>query len=256
MSFCFSVLFDPVVSCSNFVVYVRLVRVDLRKMFTVQELKNFPADAQPFRDITEADDAMKERGLQVDTTTCASCPQMSRKMEMPHLFSHKYAGITMLFRGQEEWQMCKIVSEFVHDNSAELKDDTKQYFSTMVGPTNSVVQLAMQMCKRFMYPTAAMIYLFARACNAHTCVHFANCTWSTVHDHLPYYVAVELAAVGDWYVLLTSLEQDTMEFVVGQIQVWSHEFAVNDAFAEDDESVCSEPVSSCDEPPPQVKKRV
>ncbi len=235
----------------------------LLEMFAVQELQHFLSGARPFRDVTQVDDALRDRGLQVDTTTCASYPEMSRVMEMPHYFSHKYAGLQMLFWGQEEWQMCKIVKDFVSENTVELKEDTSQYFSTVSGPMHSVVRFATQMCKRFMSATPALIYLLARACNAHTRVHFKNCTWSTVSEKVLYYVAVEFAAVHDRFVMLSSLDQESVEVMIGQIAVCSHDFVYDDmdmdvnnnafeSVQQEVESVCSEVSSVFDVPHPQM----
>ncbi len=63
------------------------------------------------------------------------------------------------------------------------------------------------------------LYLFARACNAHTRVHFQNCTWSTVYDDRAYYMALDLAAVGWTFVPLHSLDQEKLQCVIGQVQV-------------------------------------
>ncbi len=166
-------------------------------------------------------------------------------MEVPHFFSHKYVGMEMLQRGQEEWQMCKIVKDFVSENTAELRQDTSTYFSNVVGSTNTVVRFATLMSKSFLTPTAAVIYLLARACNAHTRVHFVNYTWSTVCNNIPYYVAVEFAAVRDQFILLSSIEQESVEVVVGQLQVCSHDTVDNfDEFEDDNDDVDMDPVQS------------
>ncbi len=107
-------------------------------MFVVQELLPFPGNARSFRDSDEVEEALQSIGLQVDTSICASCPALSRNMQVPHYFAHVYAGMEFLERGQEEWQMCQIVKKFVSENVVELKDDTKQYFKN-IGGKQSVV---------------------------------------------------------------------------------------------------------------------
>ncbi len=186
-------------------------------MFVVKSLQPFPPGAQPFADSAEVDDVMQERGLRVNTSMCADCPPMSSSMEVPHYFAHVYAGLEMLYRGQEEVQMCGIVKQYVTENVNELKSDTAEYFSQ--GGPRSVMRYVNSMTKKFVPPSAALVYLMARACNAHTRVHFANCVWSTLDDNHAYYVAVELAAVGDHFLVLESLEQETLEVVVGEIKV-------------------------------------
>ncbi len=104
--------------------------------------------------------------------------------------------------------MCGIVKTFVHENMNELKTDTEEYFSHLRWGATSLVRYVNAMTKKFLPPTAALFYLLARACNAHTRVHFANCIWSTVHEGYAYYIAVDLAAVGDRFVMLESLEQE------------------------------------------------
>ncbi len=71
-------------------------------MFAVQELQPFPRNAQPFRDTEEVEEALQNIGLQVDTSICASCPALSRNMQIPHYFAHVYAGMEFLERGKEE----------------------------------------------------------------------------------------------------------------------------------------------------------
>ncbi len=165
-------------------------------MFMVKSLQAFPMGAQPFADNDHINDIMEGRGLTVNTSMCMDCPPMSAAMEVPHYFAHVYAGLEMLDRGQEEVQMCDIVKAFVHDNLSELKNNTEEYFSHPGQGATSVVRYVNAMTKKFVLPTAALVYLMARACNAHTRVHFSNCVWSTVDDNCAYYVAVELAAVG------------------------------------------------------------
>ena len=148
-------------------------------------------------------------------------------------------SMEFLERGKEEWQMCQIVKKFVSENVAELKDDTKEYFEN-VGVKQSVVRLSTQLSKRFLPPSPEVVYLFARTCNVHTCVHFVNGSWSTVNNNVPYYVALELAAVGDNFVMLTLLDKEAVEVVVGQIQVCSHVESENDDDLPcDAASVCS-----------------
>ncbi len=114
--------------------------------------------------------------------------------------------------------MCQVVNSFVKQNLQELKDDTKAFFNSLPGK-QSVGRYALSLSRKFQPADVAQIYLFARACNAHTHVHFQNCTWSTVHDDLAYYVALDLATVGTMFVPLHSLYQEKMECVIGQVQV-------------------------------------
>ncbi len=188
-------------------------------MFVVKMLEPFPPGAQPFADYNMIDDIIESRGLRVNTIMCADCPPMSAAMEVPHYFAHVSAGLEILYRGQEEVQMCGIVKRFVHENLAELKNDTDNYLSHPRWGATSVVRYVNSMMKKFVPPSAALFYLMARACNSHTCVHFANCVWSTVHEEYAYYIAVDLAAVGDRFVMLESMEQEHLQVVVGEIKI-------------------------------------
>ncbi len=206
-------------SCLEFWFLFRLVPCSSSVMFVVKTLQPFPTGAQPFADNDHINDVMESRGLTVNTSMCAGCPPMSAAMELPHYFAHVYAGLEMLQRGQEEVQMCGILKSFVHENLSELKSDTEEYFSHPGQGATSVVRYVNSMMKKFVPATAALVYLMARGCNAHTCVYFANCVWSTVDDNCAYYITVELAAVGQRFVLLESLEQEKFKVVVGEIKV-------------------------------------
>ncbi len=185
----------------------------------VKTLQPFPAGMKPFADCAKVNDKMQQQGFAVNTSMCADCPAMSAGMEIPHYFAHVYAGLEMLQHGQEEFQMCCIVKQFVHDNLTEMKCDTNDYFSQLRGCVHSLVRFVNAITKKFVPPSPALVYLLARACNVHTHVHFKNCVWSTVDDNYAYYVAVDLVAVGDHFVMLQSLEQEQIEVVVGEVKV-------------------------------------
>ncbi len=102
-------------------------------MFAVKELAHFPRDARVFTDIQQAAEVVTSQGLTVNTAMCASCPEMSLQMLLPHLYAHVYAGMEILMRGKEEWQMCQVLNEFVKGNMKELKEDTKAYFDSLPG---------------------------------------------------------------------------------------------------------------------------
>ncbi len=108
-------------------------------MFTVEDLVAFPHEAQVFANTDEAEGVVAQHGLELDTSMCASCPQVSTTMQLPHLFSHKYCGMEFLERGQEEWQMCQLISTFVNENKSELLDATKEYFKSGVVPAKSLM---------------------------------------------------------------------------------------------------------------------
>ncbi len=113
--------------------------------------------------------------------------------------------------------MCQILQSFVKDNQQELSEDTQQYFSKFPGK-QTVARYAWSLSRHFQKPNACQVYLFARACNAHTRVHFANCVWSTVHDNLSYYVALDIAVIGENFVPLKCLEQETFACIVGEVK--------------------------------------
>ncbi len=184
------------------------------KMFTVTDLRPFPNNAKPFTMLEEVASKAAEHGLVVDEVMSAGCPLTSLTMHLPHIFTHVYAGLQMLERGREEWNMCKILSKFVEENKREISDATKVYFKPF---STSVTRFSTALTKRFRAPNAAQVYLFVRACNAHTRMYFSNCTWTTLEWDHSFYVAVHLAAIGDNFVVLSHPEQETFECVVGQI---------------------------------------
>ncbi len=186
-------------------------------MFVVRQLKDFPEDAKPFADENEVLEVVGQRGLQIDTTMCASCPPMSPNMQLPHLFAHIYAGIEMLQRGREEWQLCQIMRLFVKENQHELTEDTQAYFRGL-GGKQTIARYAWSLSRHFQKPDACQLYLLSQACNAHTRLHFANCVWSTIDAFRHYYVVVDLAVIGKNFVLLHSLDQEKIKCVVGEVK--------------------------------------
>ncbi len=209
-------------------------------MFIVKHLEAFPKEARPFTDEAEVRQIVTERGLQLDDTICTSCPAMSPGMQLPHLFAHIYAGLEMLERGKQEWQMCQILHCFVKENLQDLSEDTQQYFSTLPGK-QSVARYAWSLSCPFQKPDACQVYLFARACNAHTRVHFANCVWSTLDDKLSYYVVVDIAVIGKNFVPLKSVEKEMFECVVGEVQFLMDPDAVKvESEGSSSDGVCSD----------------
>ncbi len=187
-------------------------------MFVVKELVTFPEDAVAFHDEDDVHVIANQCGLQVNDSMCAGCPPVPPKMQFPHLFAHAYADMEMLVCGQEEWQMTQIVHAFVKENNKELTEDTQNYFSRLPGK-QSVSRYALSLSRKFLKPDAAQVYLLAHACNIHTRVRFMNCVWSTIEASLSHYVALDVAAVGKNFVPLCSLEQESIECVVGHIQI-------------------------------------
>ena len=187
-------------------------------MFVVCELQGFPEDAQPFQNNDQLQQTVSQRGLALNESMCSSCPPIPPPMQLPHIFSHVYAGMEMLHCGQEEWQMCQIVRAFVKENAKELGHDTASYFEA-VSDNKSVSRYVYSLSRNFQPPDALQTYLFARACNAHTRVHFANCVWSTVDEVCSYYVALDISVIGNNFVPLCSLDQETIECVVGEVRI-------------------------------------
>ena len=194
------------------------VLVQVLVMFVVHELRGFPEDAQPFKNKDELQQTVSQCGLGLDETMCSSCPAMAPPMQLPHIFVHVYAGMEMLLRGQEEWQMCQIVRQFVKDNAKEIADDTASYFEGL-GGNKSASRYVYSLSWNFQTPDALQTYLFARACNAHTRVHFSNFVWSTVDESKSYYVALDIGVIGKNFVPLCSLDQERIECVVGEIRI-------------------------------------
>ena len=189
-------------------------------MFAVEELEPFPTDAQAFSTAEDAERAVAAHGLELDMSMCASCPRVSTTMALPHIFSHKYCGMQFLERGQEEWQMCQLVCSFVKDNKKELEDDTCEYFKSSVVSAKSLVRYATALSKCFQSPDALQLYLLARVCNAHTRVFFQNFVWSTVASNASFYVAVNLAVIGQEFIALRSPEQGTLQCVIGEVRMF------------------------------------
>ncbi len=189
-------------------------------MFAVEDLVAFPPEAQAFANTDEAEGAIAQHGLELDTSMCASCPRVSTTMQLPHLFSHKYCGMEFLERGQEEWQMCQLISTFVNENKSELLDATRDYFKSGVVPAKSLMRYATSLRKRFQSPDALQIYLLARMCNAHTRVFFKNYVWSTVSSNASFYVVVNLALVGNNFVALRSPEEGQMQCVIREVRMF------------------------------------
>ncbi len=183
------------------------VLVQVLVMFVVRELRGFPEDAQPFKNKDELQQTVSQRSLGLDDTMCSSCPAMAPSMQLPHIFVHVYAGMEMLLRGQEEWQMCQIVRQFVKENAKEIADDTASYFEGL-GENKSASQYVYSLSRNFQTPDALQTYLFACACNAHTRVHFSNFVWSTVDETKSYYVALDIGVIGKNFVPLCSLDQE------------------------------------------------
>ncbi len=187
-------------------------------MLVVQQLEAFPKDAQPFTDNEEVEQVVTERRLLINDSMCTLCPPVPATMQLPHVFVHEYAGMERLQRGQQEWQMYQIVRSFVKENQTELTEDTAEYFSALPGK-QSVVKYARSLSKNFKLPDVVQVYLLSHACNMHTHVHFANCVWSTVDEAMSFYVALDLAVVGEKFVPLHSADQEILECVVGQIRI-------------------------------------
>ncbi len=189
-------------------------------MFAVEDLVAFPPAAQAFANAEEAGFVVAEHGLELDMSMCTSCPRVSTTMQLPHLFSHKYCGKEFLEKGQEEWQMCQLISTFVKDNKLELIDATREYFRSGVVPAKTLMRYVSALSKRFQSPDALQIYLLARMCNAHTRVFFKHHVWSTVYSNASFYVAVNLALIGNEFVPLRSPEQGQMQCVIGEVHMF------------------------------------
>lgn len=186
-------------------------------MFVVRQLEDFPEGAQRFGDEDEVQDIVGQRSLQLNTTMCSDCLPMLPNMQLPHIFAHVYAGMEMLERGWEEWQMCQIVCTFMKENMQELSSDTKSYFDKL-GGKQTAARYVWSLSRNFQKPDACQLYLFARACNVNTRLHFANCVWSTIDERLSYYIALDLALIGNKFVPLHSFEHETLECVVGEVK--------------------------------------
>ncbi len=88
-----------------------------------------------------------------------------------------------------------------------------------MGDNKSVSRYVYSLSRNFQAPDALQTYLFACACNVHTRVHFANCVWSTVDEAHSYYVALDIGVIGNNFVPLCSLDQETVECVVGEVRI-------------------------------------
>ncbi len=186
-------------------------------MFVVRPLYSFPEDACPFSDEEELKDVIASRGLEVNESMCTDCPPMSSSMVLPHIFAHVYSGLEMLERGKEEWQMCQIVRSFVKDNVNEMKCDTEDYFLSL-SEKQTVSRYVWSLSHNFKPFDAVQVYLFARACNSHTRVHFSNYVLSTIEHTLSHSVALDLAVVGNTVVPLHSIDHEPVSCVVGEVK--------------------------------------
>ncbi len=186
-------------------------------MFVVHPLYCFAEDARAFTDMEELREVVAGRGLEVNNSMCADCPPMSSTMAVPHIFAHVYAGLEMLNRGQEEWQMCQIVHKFMKENQEEMKCDTEEYFSSLPRK-QTVAHYVWSLSQNFQQFDAAQVYLFARACNSHTRVHFSNYVWSTIEHKLSHYVALDIAVVGGALMPLCSVDHEAVSCIVGEVQ--------------------------------------
>ncbi len=171
-------------------------------MFTVEKLSAFPRDVQVFSNKEEVEQVVSQHGLEINSSTCAMCPPMSKSMQLPHIFAHKYCGMEFLERSKEEWQMCQIVCNFMKENKKELESETKDFFLSPTCAAKTLVRYCTALSKKFQPPEALQVFLLARACNAHTRIFFRDYVWSTVASNLSFYVAVNLAVVGTEFILL------------------------------------------------------
>ncbi len=185
-------------------------------MFVVHPLYSFPEDVRAFADMDELRAVIAERGLEVNNSMCADCPAMLSTMAVPHIFAHVYAGLEMLQRGQEEWQMCQIVRTFMKENQEEMQCDTEEYFSSLPGK-QTMAHYVWSLSRNFQQFDAAQVYLFACACNSHTRVHFSNYVWSTIEHNLAHYVALDVAVVGGALMPLCSVDHKAVSCVVGKV---------------------------------------
>ncbi len=186
------------------------------EMFMVRPLYSFPEDVRAFTDIDKLRAVVAGCGLEVNDSMCADCPAMSSTMAVPHIFAHVYAGLEMLQRGQEEWQMCQIVCNFVKENQEEMKCDTEEYFSSLPGK-QTVAHYVWSLSQNFQQLDAEQVYLFVCACNSHTRVHFLNYMWSTIEHNLVHYMALDVAVVGGALMPLCSVNHEAVSCIVSKV---------------------------------------
>lgn len=106
-------------------------------MFTVEKLVAFLKNVETFSSKEEVECVVSGYGLEIDSSTCVACPPVSKAMQLPHLFVHKYCGMEFLEHSKEEWQICQIVCKFVKENKKELEDETHDYFRAPTARSSS-----------------------------------------------------------------------------------------------------------------------